>query len=152
MGITVVRAFVSGRRRPTLADLLDHFDHVARVAGVEHVGLGSDVDIRALDPASGRLNPLYDIVGLDPVARVFQIADGLLGRGWSDSAVKLALGGNFARALGGIWREPQPAPPRLERDPFCPARSRRIPRVRERRDALAGRSTDSGESAAPPLR
>jgi membrane dipeptidase len=155
MGITVVRAFVSGKRRPALPDLLDHFDHVARLAGVEHVGLGSDVDVGALDPATGRLNPFYDIVGLDPVARIFQIADGLLGRGWSEPAVRLVLGGNFERALGGIWGAAGRAHEVLARDPFCPARSRRVPPVRERRDTLAGRDDsagDGGRGSGPPLR
>lgn len=144
VGITVVRAFVSSQPRPSLPDLLDHFDHVAHVAGVEHVGLGSDVDVEAADPANGRLNPFYDIAGLDPVARVFQIADGLLGRGWSEPAVKLVLGGNFDRALRAIWKEPARAPGPTPRDPFCPARSRRVPRVRERRQLLAGRGNSTG--------
>lgn len=138
IGITVVRAFVSPARRPSIDHLLDHFDHVAKVAGVEHVGLGSDVDVDAVDPRTRRLNPFYDLVGLDPVARVFQIADGLLGRGWSEAAVKLVLGGNFDRALRAIWGDAPPAPNPGARDPFCPARSRRVPPVRERRDVLAG--------------
>jgi membrane dipeptidase len=153
MGITVVRAFVSPQRRPTLDHLLDHFDHVAKLAGAEHVGLGSDIDVAAVDPATGRLNPFYDIVGLDPVARVFQIADGLLGRGWSETAVRQALGGNFERALGAIWTEPPEPQPRLARDPFCPARSRRVPAVRERRDVLAGGESPRRDGdSAPPLR
>jgi membrane dipeptidase len=129
MGITVVRAFVSGKSRPALPDLLDHFDHVAKLAGVEHVGL-------------------------DPVARIFQIADGLLGRGWSEPAVRLVLGGNFERALGAIWGAAKAAPEMLARDPFCPARSPRVPPVRERRDTLAGRDRPpaGGRGSGPPLR
>jgi membrane dipeptidase len=144
MGVTVVRAFVSASRRPTLDHLLDHFDHVAKLVGVEYVGLGSDVDVTAADPQTGRLNPFYDIVGLDPVARVFQIADGLLGRGWSPSAVKLALGGNFERALGAIWHPPPRPPAAAPRDPFCPAPGRRVPAVRARRELLAGSSSRRG--------
>jgi membrane dipeptidase len=140
MGITMVRAFVGTRRRsPTVDDVLDHFDHVARIAGVEHVGLGSDVDVTALDPRTRRINPFYDIVGLDPVARVFQIADGLLARGWSEAAVRLVLGGNFERVLGDIWRRPEAPVQAVARDPFCPAPSRRVPPVRERRELYAER-------------
>ncbi len=127
MGITVVRAFVA-RSRPTLDDLLDHFDHVARVAGPEHVGLGSDVDPTAIDPRTGAPHPFYSIAGLDPLARVFQIADGLLARGWSAADVRLVLGGNFRRALDAIWRPGQePTARELRRDPFCPAPHPRAP-------------------------
>ena len=97
---------------------------MARLVGVEHVGLGSDTDVDTIDPATGLPRSFYAIRGLDPVARVFQIADGLLRRGFSAADVQLVLGGNFMRALAAIWpahtwsiadeRE-------LRRDPFCPA-------------------------------
>lgn len=133
MGITAVRAFVGSS--PDLDDLLDHFDHVARLVGVEHVGLGSDVDVTAADPATGRPHPFYSIRGLDPVARVFQIADGLLHRGYGRREVELVLGGNFLRALGEIW--PQGSPPsewESRRDPFCPPRRPAPPAVIRRAD------------------
>lgn len=123
MGITMVRAFVSHKARPTLDDVLDHFVHVARLVGVEHLGLGSDVDVTAVDPATGRLNPFYAIRGLEPVARVFQLTDGLLRRGFSERAVKLVLGENFRRVLTAIWHgEPEGVASAREvrRDPFCP--------------------------------
>jgi membrane dipeptidase len=122
MGITLVKAFVA-RGRPSIDDLLDHFVHVARLVGVEHLGLGTDVDVTAIDPKTGRPSPFYVIRGLDPVARVFQIADGLLRRGFTPKAVELVLGGNFHRALTEIWhREPRSVEPAraLRRDPFCP--------------------------------
>ena len=50
MGITAVAAFVSGRRRATIEDVLDHFDHVARRSASSTSGIGSDVDLDALDP------------------------------------------------------------------------------------------------------
>lgn len=129
VGITIVRAFVA-RTNPSLADLLDHFDHAASVAGVEHVGLGSDVDASALDPATGRPDPIYRVRGLEPEARVFQIADGLLRRGWIADDVRLVLGGNFRRALRAIWpRAPDRDSARwsLGRDPFCPVAPRSLP-------------------------
>ena len=128
MGITVVRAFVSNRRTPTLDDLLDHFDHVAHIAGVEHLGLGSDLDADGVDPTTGRPRAPYVIRGLDPRARVYQIADGLLARGYKPSDVQLVLGGNFLRVLGEIWgHSPVPADPQQRRDPFCPAPRSRVP-------------------------
>jgi membrane dipeptidase len=121
MGITAVTAFV-GRRAPTISDYLDHFDHVAHLVGVEHVGIGSDVDPSGLDPATGRPFPYYRIAGLSLPLRVFQLADGLLRRGYPDRHVELILGGNFRRALGEVWAgiETPPIPEReMRRDPFC---------------------------------
>lgn len=128
VGISVVRSFVG--RSPTLASLLDHFAHAAKVAGIEHVGLGSDLDVEGIDPRSGRPHSFYAIRGLDPVARVFQIADGLLARGFSPGDVELVLGGNFVRALGETWPGERPArgaQPSWRRDPFCPAAPRAVP-------------------------
>lgn len=125
MGVTVVRGFV-GSGSPTLEDLLDHIDHVVEIAGVEHVGLGSDVDIDGLDPATGRPAPIYQLRGLELRWRVFQIADGLLRRGFSRTDVQAILGGNFLRALAAIWADAPftPVPEgQLRRDPFCPAPS-----------------------------
>jgi membrane dipeptidase len=109
MGITAVRAFV---RQPeaSLDDLLEHFDHVARVAGPEHVGLGSDTDVDARDPRSGRVRPAYAIRGMDPARRTFDVVDGLLRRGWREADVEGVLGGNFRRALAAIWNVPAAAP------------------------------------------
>jgi len=126
-GITLVRAFV-GRSDPTIDDVLDHFEHVARLVGPEHVGLGSDLDADAFDPATGRVRPPYAIRGIDPSIRAFQLADGLLGRGFGRDDVERMLGGNFLRALAANWPTPA-APPSVaaaRRDPFCPA-PRRLP-------------------------
>jgi membrane dipeptidase len=129
MGITMVRAFAGGSS-PTIDDVLDHFDHVARLVGVEHVGLGSDLDTAARDPKSGGVHAFYAIRGLDPEVRVFQIADGLLARGYRREDVRLVLGGNFARALGEIWGDAPSARGRqIVRDPFCPAARPATPRA-----------------------
>lgn len=103
MGITFLPAFVRPGGGASLSDVLDHFEHVARRVGVEHVGVGSDFDVDAVDPRTGRVRPKYELAGLDPARRTFALADGLLARGWSESDVVLALGGNFARALDEIW-------------------------------------------------
>lgn len=114
MGITVVSAFVANGRPATIEDVLDHFDRVARIAGIEHVGLGSDVDVDALDPRTGRVRAPYLIRGLVPARRVFDLTEGLLRRGYDDRAVEWVLGGSFRRALGEIWKS-APAPPALAR-------------------------------------
>jgi membrane dipeptidase len=109
MGITVVPAFVGKRLPVTLDDVLDHFDYVAKLVGVEHVGLGSDSDVDAIDPKTGRIRPRYDVRGLRQSRRTFDIAEGLLRRGYGDREVELILGGNFRRALAEIWNAaPEP--------------------------------------------
>lgn len=115
MGITVVPAFVRQPGPASLANVLDHFDHVARLVGVEHVGIGSDTDIDAVDPATKRVRPRYAVNGLSLSRRTFALAEGLIRRGWTDAQIELALGGNFRRALGEIWQAPPPAiPPRQD--------------------------------------
>ncbi len=103
MGITAVPAFVSNRLPATVEEVLDHFDHAVRQAGIEHVGLGSDVDLDALDPRTGRVLARYDVRGLQPARRVFELTEGLIRRGYSDRAIELILGGNFQRVLTAIW-------------------------------------------------
>lgn len=108
MGISVIPAFVRTGGSATMEHLLDHFDHVARLVGVEHVALGSDADLDAVDPATGRVRPRYVVRGLIQAQRVFQIAEGLLRRGYSEEHVELVLGGNARRVLGTIWDGPKP--------------------------------------------
>src|SRR3546814_10489901 len=49
MGITGVRMFVRGKEPTTIAHMVDHIDHVARLIGIEHVGVGSDDDLQGYD-------------------------------------------------------------------------------------------------------
>jgi membrane dipeptidase len=109
MGITAIAAFVSPRRPATIDDVLNHFERVIRLAGIEHVGLGSDVDLEALDPRTGRVHARYDVRGLPPARRVFDLTESLIRRGYDDRSIELILGGNFQRALTEIW-SPPPAP------------------------------------------
>jgi membrane dipeptidase len=76
------------RPRATLAQVADHIDHVRRVAGVDHVGIGGDYD---------GTDELPD--GLEDVACYPALIAELLTRGWGeDDCVKL-IGGNVLRAL-----------------------------------------------------
>ena len=74
-----------------LSVLIDHFDHIAKVAGVDHVGLGSDFDGVSALP-----------IGMEDVTRLPRIAQGLLDRGYSESDVKKILGGNMLRVLDQV--------------------------------------------------
>ena len=72
----------------TLEDILNHIDHVARVAGVDHVGLGSDFDGVSALPE-----------GMEDVTRLPWITYGLLKRGYSEVDIRKILGGNTLRVL-----------------------------------------------------
>lgn len=117
MGITGVRMFVKADEPTTVEHVLDHFDHVVRLVGIEHVGVGSDVDLdgyddlppveltalRASYKGSYAFRDKIDIEGLDHPKRIFDLTEGLIRRGYSDRHIELILGGNFARALKEIW-------------------------------------------------
>lgn len=117
MGLTGVRMFVKAEEPTTIENLLDHFDHVANLVGVEHLGVGSDVDLEGYDDMppeeNKRLRAAYkgsyafrhkiDIEGLDHPKRIFDLTEGLVRRKYSDKDIELILGGNFKRALTEIW-------------------------------------------------
>ncbi len=109
MGITMVRGFVQASGPATMEDVLDHIDHVATLVGVEHVGIGSDVD---LDGRDRRISPKkrFDLDGIDYSEKIFDLTEGLIRRKYSSENIALILGGNFERALEAIWTsEPAPA-------------------------------------------
>jgi membrane dipeptidase len=103
MGITGVRSFVRNQDPTTIEHVLDHFDRVVRLAGVEHVGIGSDtgLDGRAGGVRRQRRSP--DIAGLDHPRRIFDLTEGLVRRKYNDREIQLILGGNFLRTLTEIW-------------------------------------------------
>ena len=68
--------------------LIDHIDHIARVAGIDHVGLGSDFDGVSALPH-----------GMEDVTRLSRIVQALLDRGWSEADVQKVLGGNMLRVM-----------------------------------------------------
>jgi len=80
--------------RPPLSALIDHIDHIAKVAGVDHVGLGSD-----FDGVSGQLP-----AGIDSAADLPKITAALLARGYSAEDCHKILGGNLLRVFGEVER------------------------------------------------
>jgi membrane dipeptidase len=103
IGISVLPMMLSSGRPATVEDVLDQFDHVARLVGVEHVGLGSDTDVDAIDPRTHRTRAAYVVRGMRHVYRVFELTDGLLRRGYDATEIAGILGGNFQRTLTEIW-------------------------------------------------
>jgi membrane dipeptidase len=88
----------------------DHIDHVRRVAGADHVGIGSDFD--GID---------YVPVGLEDVSAFPALFAELIRRGWSDDDLKKLAGKNVLRALRGaertavrLQRERQPSTATIE--------------------------------------
>ena len=103
MGITGVRVFVRNQEPTTIEHVLDHFDHVVKLAGVDHVGIGSDTDLDGRDILARSRRRQLDIRGLDHPRRIFDLTEALIRRRYSDQSIQLMLGGNFRRVLSEIW-------------------------------------------------
>ena len=78
---------------PGLAAVADHIEHAARIAGVEHVGIGSDFDGIAVVPP-----------GLEDASRMQALAAELLRRGWSREEAAAVAGGNLLRLFAAVCR------------------------------------------------
>ena len=117
IGITGVRMFVKGDEPTTVEHVLDHFDHVKKLIGSQHLGVGSDIDLYGYDAMPAELNKQLragykgsysfrekiDIEGLNHPKRMFDLTEGLIRRKYSDSEIEGILGGNFERVLTQIW-------------------------------------------------
>jgi membrane dipeptidase len=94
----------------TLAQVVDHIEHVRQVAGIDHVGIGSDFD--GVD---------YVPVGLEDVSKFPDLFAELIRRGWSDADCKKLAGQNLLRAFRAaeetaarLQRERQPSTKTIE--------------------------------------
>ena len=102
LGVTMVRIFVGGPGSVTIENVLDHIDHVAQIAGVEHAGLGTNVDLNGRDPSGAAKRS--DLDGLQYSNKIYELTEGLIRRNYSQQNIELILGKNFERALSQIWR------------------------------------------------
>jgi membrane dipeptidase len=109
--------------QPTVDDYMAHLEHALKVAGEDHVGIGSDVGIEPFDTsakgmaefaqeleqrrAAGLSAPEEDrptyVVGLNVPNRIELIAAQLLQRGYSAAITEKVVGANFARVFTQIW-------------------------------------------------
>ncbi len=117
MGLTFMRMFVREAEPTTIEHLLDHVDHLAKLVGIEHAGIGSDTDLEGWDalPADARaairgaykkeigFREKMDLDAVDSPRRIFDLTEGLIRRGYSDEDIEGVLGSNFRRALSEIW-------------------------------------------------
>jgi membrane dipeptidase len=88
----IQREWASKVPRPPLKSLIDHIDHIAKTAGIDHVGLGSD-----FDGVSGATPE-----GIDSAADLPKITQALLDRGYSEKEIHKILGGNLLRVFGEV--------------------------------------------------
>jgi len=89
--------------RATLKDLADHVDHIRRVAGVDHVGIGADF--------YGATGPMNVVEGMEDVSKYPALFAELIRRGWSDADLRKLAGGNIMR----VFKEVESVATRLRR-------------------------------------
>ncbi len=118
MGITGVRMFVTATEPTTIGHMVDHIDHVAKLIGMDHVGIGSDADLYGYDKmepeAYARMKAGYkgsyafrdkiDIEDFSGPTKMYNLVEELVRRNYSDDNIRAVLGGNFRRLLGGTFK------------------------------------------------
>ena len=76
--------------KATLAQVADHIDHIRKLAGIDHIGIGSDFDGTESLPQ-----------GLEDVSKYPELIAELIRRGYSDDEIQKILGRNVLRAMRG---------------------------------------------------
>jgi membrane dipeptidase len=97
---TFVPSFLTSRDEATIADVADHIEHIADIAGVDHVGIGSDFDGIESTP-----------VGLEDVSKFPALLVELSRRGWTEEELAKVAGENVLR----VWREAEKTARELQR-------------------------------------
>jgi len=105
IGINFWPEFVG--RKPTVEDVLNHIDYVAKLVGVDHVGLGTDFVESEFEYSwgeyfaeSGFARQSWPI-GVEEITKLKNVTRGLVYRGYSNSEIEKVLGNNFL----GVFRE-----------------------------------------------
>jgi len=118
MGITGVRNFLSATEPTNISNVVDHIDHVAKLIGVDHVGIGTDADLYGYDKMQpdqyAKLKAGYkdsyafrdkiDTDGFNGPTKMYNLVEELVRRNYSDDNIRAILGGNFRRLLGSTWK------------------------------------------------
>jgi membrane dipeptidase len=87
----IAKTYMAKIPRPPLSILVDHIDHIAKIAGIDHVGIGSDFDGIPSSPE-----------GMDSAADLPKITQALMARGYSAEDMNKILGGNFLRVFSKV--------------------------------------------------
>ena len=77
--------------------IVEHIDHAVKVAGVDHVGLGSDFD--------GATMP----IGMEDASKLPKLTEALLQKGYSEVDIVKILGGNILRVMEAVEKAAGPA-------------------------------------------
>ena len=77
--------------RPSCKEVVDHIDHAVKVAGIDHVGIGTDFDGIEVTPA-----------GLENISKIGVIFDEMARRGYSDDQIEKVAGQNFLRVFKDV--------------------------------------------------
>ncbi len=125
MGIAFIRFMIRPDAPVTVEHVVDHIDYVIKLVGVEHVGIGSDLDLAGLGmpiPKPGEVQPIstqanFDryrafyaadggvhVDGMNHPKRLFDLTEAMVRRRHSDDTIRAVLGGNFVRAIGASWQ------------------------------------------------
>jgi len=99
--VTFVPSFLTDRDTATIADVADHIEHVVEMAGIDHVGIGSDFDGITSTP-----------VGMEDVSTYPALFAELSRRGWSEADMAKLAGENILR----VMREAEEVARRLQRE------------------------------------
>jgi len=83
------------KSKTPMSVLMDHFDHIIKVAGIDHVGIGADFDGIPIDAAPG---------GMEDVSKMPRLTFELIKRGYKDSDIKKILGENLLRVMSQVER------------------------------------------------
>ncbi len=112
MAEAVDKEYAAKIPRPPISALIDHIDHVAKVAGIDHVGIGSDFDGIPSAPE-----------GIDSAADLPKITAELKKRGYSEADCRKIMNGNLLRVFGEVEKvsrrlQAQDRPKITEQQPF----------------------------------
>jgi membrane dipeptidase len=91
MAEQISKSYTAKIPRPPFSILIDHIDHIAKIAGIDHVGIGSDFDGIPSSPE-----------GMDSAADLPKITQALMARGYSAEDMHKILGGNFLRVFAKV--------------------------------------------------
>jgi len=124
VGVPMIRFMIRPAPPVTVQHMVDHVEHLYKLIGPDHVGIGSDLDMIGLSngmPATGQPNltnqPNFDrygayfasdgmahVDGLNHPKRVFDLTEAMVQRKHSDANIRLLLGGSFSRVLAQVWK------------------------------------------------
>ena len=117
IGVNFISFMVKDQQPTTPDDVVDHIDHIVKLVGIEHVGIGCDFGIESNDflpqdqlqpwlKAADKRYRVHNrevVEGLHHARRFYNLTETLVRRRYTDEHIRLILGANFRRALAAAW-------------------------------------------------